>query len=166
MKRRRPPSRVMLNPAAVWRLLDELDMSQNELARRCGITPGHLSLLMNWKRSPSPKLRGRMQRVLGVSNFDDLFIIRPIDHSPQPALVCPHNAKSGNKKGSIHGLAREGTATPPVPSIFVAGPTARADRFGLPPLLRAERPLDRWLGSSAPRKQPSPAAGATSYQER
>ena len=45
MKRRQPPSRVMLNPAAVWRLLDELDMSQNELARRCGITSGHLSLL-------------------------------------------------------------------------------------------------------------------------
>ena len=77
MKRTQPPSRVMLNPAAVWRLLDELDMSQNELARRCGITSGHLSLLMNGKRGPSPKLRRRLQQVLGVSNFDDLFIIEP-----------------------------------------------------------------------------------------
>ena len=77
MKRRRPPSRVMLNPAAAWRLLDELDMSQNELARRCGITPGHLSLLINGKRSPSAPLRRRLQRVLGVSNFDDLFVIVP-----------------------------------------------------------------------------------------
>ena len=77
MKRRQPPSRVMLNPAAVWRRLDELDMSQNELARRCGITSGHLSLLMNGKRGPSPKLRRRLQQVLGVSNFDDLFIIEP-----------------------------------------------------------------------------------------
>ena len=79
MKRRQPPSRVMLNPAAVWRRLDELDMSQNELARRCGITSGHLSLLMNGRRCPSPKLRRRLQQVLGVSNFDDLFIIEPVD---------------------------------------------------------------------------------------
>ncbi len=79
MKRRRPPSRVMLNPAAVWRLLDERGMSQNELARRCGITPGHLSLLMNGKRGPSPQLRRRLQHVLGVSNFDDLFVIVPTE---------------------------------------------------------------------------------------
>ena len=36
MKRRRPSSRVILNPVAVWRLLDERDISQNELARLCG----------------------------------------------------------------------------------------------------------------------------------
>ena len=86
MARRQPPSRVLLNPVAVWRLPDELDMSQNELARRCGITPGHLSHLMNGKRSPSPMLRRRLQRVLGVSNFDDLFVIVPqevCDGSPE-----------------------------------------------------------------------------------
>ena len=77
MARRRFSSNVMLNPVAVWRRLDELQMSQNELARRCGISPGHLSLLMNGKRGPSPKLRRRLQQVLGVSNFDDLFIIVP-----------------------------------------------------------------------------------------
>ena len=37
MKRRQAPLLVLLNPAAVWRLLDELDMSQNELARRSGL---------------------------------------------------------------------------------------------------------------------------------
>ena len=77
MARRRFSSNVMLNPVAVWRLLAELNMSQNELARRCGISPGHLSLLMNGKRGPSPKLRRRLQQVLGVSNFDDLFIMVP-----------------------------------------------------------------------------------------
>ena len=81
MKRRQPPSRVLLNPVAVWRLLDELNMSQNELARRCGITSGHLSHLMNGKRSPSPQVRRRLQRVLGVSNFDDLFVIVPLEVS-------------------------------------------------------------------------------------
>ena len=79
MARRQPPSRVLLNPVAVWRLLDELNMSQNELARRCGITSGHLSHLMNGKRSPSPQVRRRLQRVLGVSNFDDLFVIVPLE---------------------------------------------------------------------------------------
>ena len=79
MRRRQPPSRVLLNPVAVWRLLDELNISQNELARRCGSTSGHLSHLMNGKRSPSPPLRRRLQRVLGVSNFDDLFVIVPLE---------------------------------------------------------------------------------------
>ena len=45
--------RVWLNPAAVWELLDGLDISQNQLARLAGISPGHLSLLMNGKRSPA-----------------------------------------------------------------------------------------------------------------
>ena len=57
MKRRRSPTRVILKAAAVWELPDQLDMSQNEPARRCGITSGHLSLLMNGRRSPSPQVR-------------------------------------------------------------------------------------------------------------
>ena len=77
MKRRSLSSRVKLNPVAVWRLLDQRGISQNELARRCGITSGHLSHLMNGKRCPSPQVRRRLQQVLGVSNFDDLFIIVP-----------------------------------------------------------------------------------------
>ena len=55
MKRRRPPARILLKAAAVWELLDQLDMSQNELARQCGITSGYLSHLMNGRRSPSPR---------------------------------------------------------------------------------------------------------------
>ena len=104
MERRQPPSRVRLNPVAVSRLVDELNMSQNELARRCGITPGHHSLLMNGKRSPSPKLRRRMQQVLGVNNFDDLFVIVPVE-------VGDGRSEQANgperKKGNIHG-DREG----------------------------------------------------------
>ena len=89
MKRRQPPSRVMLNPAAVWRLLDELDMSQNELARRCGITSGHLSLLMNGKRCPSPQVRRRLQQVLEVSDFDQLFIIERVEDHSTAVLDLP-----------------------------------------------------------------------------
>ena len=45
MRRKRPARpRVLLNRDAVWALLDQLGISQNELARRCGLSPGYLSL--------------------------------------------------------------------------------------------------------------------------
>lgn len=69
MKRWRPSTRVILNAAAVWELLDRLDLSQNEMARRCGITSGHLSHLMNGRRSPSPGVRRRLMEVLGADDF-------------------------------------------------------------------------------------------------
>ena len=68
MRRKRPARpRVKLNRDAVWALLDELGISQNELARQCGLSPGYLSLLMAGKRSPSPHTRRR--QVLLTSNF-------------------------------------------------------------------------------------------------
>ena len=76
MRRRRRSQRVLLNPAAVWELLDRLNISQNELARRCGISRGYMSQLMRGERSPSPQLRRRLMEVLGVDDFDALFIIR------------------------------------------------------------------------------------------
>ena len=79
VKRRRPPTRVILKAAAVWELLDQLDLSQNELARRCRITSGHLSHLMNGRRSPSPGVRRRLMEALGVDDFHRLFIIMPVE---------------------------------------------------------------------------------------
>ncbi len=73
--RRRRSSRVLLKTAAVWELLDRLDLSQNELARRCGISRGYMTRLMRAERSPSPRLRRRMQEVLGVDDFHVLFFI-------------------------------------------------------------------------------------------
>ena len=80
IKRRRPTSRVILNAAAVWELLDQLGISQNELARLAGISPSHLSYLMNGRRSPSPRVRRRLQQALGVDDFHQLFIIVPVKH--------------------------------------------------------------------------------------
>ena len=40
MRLRRRPVRVKLNPVAVWELLDQLGISQKELARRSGISAG------------------------------------------------------------------------------------------------------------------------------
>ena len=79
MKRRRPPARILLKAAAQWELLDQLDMSQNELARQCGIASGYLSHLMNGRRSPSPPIRRRLMEVLGVDDFHRLFIFVPVN---------------------------------------------------------------------------------------
>ena len=69
MRRQRPVRpRVILNRDAVWALLDRLGISQNELARRCGLSPGYMSLLMAGKRSPSPPTRRRLMQVLGVAS--------------------------------------------------------------------------------------------------
>ena len=67
--------RVWLNANAVWELLDQLNISQNQLARLAGIAPGHLSLLMNDKRSPAPAVRRRLMQALGVDDFHRLFIM-------------------------------------------------------------------------------------------
>ena len=67
--------RVGLNPVAVWEVLDRLDISQNQLARLAGISPGHLSLLVNGKRSPAPGVRRRLMKALGVDDFHVLFVM-------------------------------------------------------------------------------------------
>jgi transcriptional regulator with XRE-family HTH domain len=63
----------------VWVLLDRLDTSQNQLARLAGISPSHLSYLMNEERSPSPRVRRKLQKALGVDDFHQLFLIVPVD---------------------------------------------------------------------------------------
>ena len=75
MTYRRNPLRVTLNPAPVWTFLEEHEISQNELARRVGISSGYLSQLMSGTRCPSPPMRRRLLRVFGLDDFDDLFTI-------------------------------------------------------------------------------------------
>ncbi len=95
MRRSPHPRRVWLNPVAVWELLDRLGISQNELARRCGFSPGHLSMLMNGKRSPSPRVRRSLMEVLRVDDFDLLFITGP----PEVAGRGPETGAPERKKG-------------------------------------------------------------------
>ena len=78
MKGRRPASRVRLKQRGVWNRLDQLNMSQNELARMVGITSGYLSQLMTGTRCPSAVMRKRLQDVLGISSFDELFILEVV----------------------------------------------------------------------------------------
>jgi len=69
----RNPLRVRLKPDPVWAFLEERDISQNQLARVVGISSGYLSQLMSGSAHPSPEVRQRLLRVLGKTDFDDLF---------------------------------------------------------------------------------------------
>ena len=75
MRRRQRPFKARLNPQRVWELLNRLNMSQNQLARRCGVSSGYLSQLITGTRFPSPAVRRRLMEALDVERFDDLFIL-------------------------------------------------------------------------------------------
>ena len=62
--------------------LELLGRSQNWLAREVGISRGYLSTLVNEGRAPSGRLRRRMQRVLGVEDFHELFELQHPDDAP------------------------------------------------------------------------------------
>ena len=70
---------VRLKTQALWRRLELLGRSQNWLARQVGISPGYLSTLVNQGRAPSGRIRRRMQKALGVQDFDELFELRHDD---------------------------------------------------------------------------------------
>ena len=72
MSGRRTKRRILVNGPAVWDRMDPLNLSQNQLADLLGCSISHLSLLLNGKRSPSPRMRQRMQEVLGAG-FGELF---------------------------------------------------------------------------------------------
>ena len=78
MKRRRRASKVLLKAEAVWELLNRLNMSQGELARRARISPGYLSQLLSGQRCASPEVREHLMAVLGVRRFDDIFVIEKV----------------------------------------------------------------------------------------
>ncbi len=78
MKQKRIFYRVRLRAEEVWELLNRLNLTQNELARRIGRSSGYLSQLINGERCPSPETRRRLMQVLGVSDFDDLFVMEKV----------------------------------------------------------------------------------------
>ena len=78
MNRRQPSSRVKLNPDRVWELLNRLNMTQNQLAHLAGISSGYLSQFMTGTRRPSAVLRRRLMEALGVTRFEDLFILEAV----------------------------------------------------------------------------------------
>ena len=73
---------VTLKPEPLWERLAVLGRSQNWLAREAGISPGYLSMLVNGKRSPSGRLRRRLQRILEVEDFHELFTFESTRDEP------------------------------------------------------------------------------------
>ena len=53
-----------VDPQALWDRMNAHDVSQNEVARRAGISSGHLSQIMSGQRSPSPGVLKRLHGVL------------------------------------------------------------------------------------------------------
>ena len=64
---------VRLDAAALFERLNQLDRSQNWLARQAGVSPAYMSMLVNGGRSPSGRIRRRMQKALGVTRSHQLF---------------------------------------------------------------------------------------------
>jgi transcriptional regulator with XRE-family HTH domain len=81
MARREAPIQVRLNAPAVWEYMARQNLSQNELARRLGITSGYLSQLVNGQRCPSASLRRRLLELLAGARFEDLFIVERRNHA-------------------------------------------------------------------------------------
>ena len=67
---------MMLGTASMTALLNR---SQSWLAREVGISHGYLSMLVNAGRAPSGRIRERMQKALGMENFEDLFRLEDSD---------------------------------------------------------------------------------------
>ena len=79
MGRRQPAWRARLKPDALWKQLTLLNMTQNELARRAKISSGYLSQLISGTRFPSAEVRASLQEELGVTQFEDLFVLERTD---------------------------------------------------------------------------------------
>ena len=73
---------VRLDAAALWQRLDQLDRSQAWLAKKMGVSPAYVSMLVNGSRAPSARIRRRMLRVLGVGDYHQLFRLEDLDDDP------------------------------------------------------------------------------------
>ena len=70
--------RARVKTRAVWEILLRRNMTQNELAKKAGITSGHLSQLINGDRLPTPSVRKKLLDALAPIEFDDIFDIEEV----------------------------------------------------------------------------------------
>jgi len=101
-----------IDPRALWDRMDAHRISQNETARRAGISAGHLSQIMNGQRKPSGDVLRRLHEVL---------------FAPSPAeLVAPVELRvMGWKKDERRGLVIKGAGGPGVGGNKPGGGTIR-----------------------------------------
>ena len=103
-----PAQRPCVEPRVLWERMDAHNYSQNQVARLVGISTGHLSQIMNGKRTPSGRVLRRLHEVL---------------FAPSPAeLVAPVELKvMAWKKDGRNGVVIRGAGGPGGDSIRVGG---------------------------------------------
>ena len=95
-----PATCASVDPEALWGRMDAHGFSQNEVARRAGISSAHLSQIMNGKSSPSA---GVLKKLHGV-----LF-----QRSKEEERVVPAEVKvMAWKKGGRNGVVVRGAGAP------------------------------------------------------
>ena len=100
-----PPT---VDPRALWDRMDAHHISQNETARRAGISPSLLSQIMNGQRTPSGDVLRRLHGVLFAPTSEE--------------LVAPVELKvMAWKKGSRNGVVVKGAGGPGGDSIRTGG---------------------------------------------
>ena len=99
-----PPT---VDPRALWDRMEAHGISQNETARRAGISSALLSQIMNGKRTPSGKVLEKLHGVLFQPSTEELVV---------PAEVKVMAWKKGGRNGVVvrgaGGLAVGLTAAP------------------------------------------------------
>jgi len=63
-----------VDPRALWERMDALGISQNETARRAGISPALMSQIMNGQRTPSGDVLRRLHQVLFAPTAAELVV--------------------------------------------------------------------------------------------
>ena len=103
------PARLpTVDPQALWERMDAHGWSQNEVARRAGISVSYLSQIMNGQRTPSGPVLRRLHAVLFAPTTQE--------------LVAPVELKvMAWKKGSRNGVVVKGAGGPGGDSIRTGG---------------------------------------------
>ena len=100
--------RPCVDPQALWERMDAHGISQNETARRVGISNGHLSQIMNGQRTPSGDVLRRLHTVLFAPTSAELV-------SPVELRVMAW------KKGGRNGVVVKGAGGPGGSTIRTGG---------------------------------------------
>ena len=97
----------------IWERMDELNVSQNEVARRAGISSGHLSQIMNGQRSPSAVV---LRKLHGA-----LFRRTQGEERVMPVAMKVLGWKKGERSGMVVHGARGRDGTPRGGAVRVGG---------------------------------------------
>ena len=96
-----PAECALVDPQVLWERMNAHGISQNEVARRAGMSSAHLSQIMNDQRNPSP---GVLRRLHGV-----LFGPTKAEERVMPAEVKALGWRKGERSGMVvHGVGGPG----------------------------------------------------------